>query len=76
MTQPILITKDECPNCVAVKRRLAKSGIEVEERNVSMDPSAAELAANAGLMAAPALNVDGVWYRTMGSISDWIRGQR
>lgn len=73
---PILITKNDCPNCVAVKRRLTKNGIPVEERNVDLDPSARELATAAGLMSAPALNVDDVWYRTMGQILDWIRGQR
>lgn len=76
MSKPVLITKNQCPNCNAAKNKLSKEGIEVEVRNVSIDPAAAQLATDLALVSAPALIVDDTVLRTMGEILSWIKMQR
>lgn len=52
---------------------LTKRGIEVDERNVTTDPLAADIAKAANIMAAPALEVNGKWYRNMHQILEWMK---
>ena len=69
---PVLITKNNCPNCVAIKKRLDKADIGYENRNVDVDEGSRDLAASLGLRSAPALLVGGSVLRTMSDILHWI----
>jgi len=48
-----LLSKDGCVQCTATQRKMEQLGIEYEERNMSHDAEALELAKSLGHFQAP-----------------------
>ena len=63
-----LYTKTVCPKCIHVKSEMARLGVEVEVVNIDHDAAAREKLIEAGIMAAPVLEVNGAFHVTPGEI--------
>lgn len=75
------MTQNGCSPCHAIKKAIEKrenllvdAGVQLTVKNISNDPLALKWAQDNNVLSTPALEYEGVWFRSVTAIQQWLRG--